>query len=181
MAIPGIKISTLTGYTNPDPNDYLVINDANEVTTKKITYANLFDKITTSSITVGDVTINKLVNAAANISSNDNDTSIPTSAAVKAYVDGVTSDYRLKSNVSDFEGSLNLLSNIKIYEYDISDNGKTSREIGVIAHEIQEEIPYLVNGEKDGEQFQTVNYSKMVPILLSAIQELKAEIEELKK
>ena len=51
---------------------------------------------------------------------------------------------------------------------------------GVIAHEIQEVLPYIVFGEKDAENMQSVDYSKLTPILLKAIQELKAEIDELK-
>ena len=57
---------------------------------------------------------------------------------------------------------------------------------GVVAHELQEILPIAVTGEKDalnkdGEiKPQGVDYSKIVPILVKAIQELKAEIEELK-
>ena len=51
---------------------------------------------------------------------------------------------------------------------------------GVIAHELQEVVPYAVNGEKDAEQMQQVDYSKLVPILVNAIKELKSEIEILK-
>jgi hypothetical protein len=51
---------------------------------------------------------------------------------------------------------------------------------GVIAHELQEVLPYAVQGEKDGKDMQGVDYSKIVPILVKAIQELKAEIDELK-
>jgi hypothetical protein len=49
-----------------------------------------------------------------------------------------------------------------------------------LAHELQSIIPYAVTGEKDGEKMQGVDYSKIVPILIKSIQELKAEIETLK-
>ena len=51
---------------------------------------------------------------------------------------------------------------------------------GVIAHELQEIVPYSVMGEKDGESMQGVDYSKLVPVMLKAIQELQAQITELK-
>ena len=57
---------------------------------------------------------------------------------------------------------------------------------GVIAHELQEIMPYAVSGNKDeikenGKiKVQVVDYSKLVPVLIKAIQELKAEIDELK-
>ena len=55
-----------------------------------------------------------------------------------------------------------------------------ARMDGVLAHELQEVLPYAVHGEKDAKEMQSVDYSKIVPILVKAIQELKAEIDELK-
>jgi hypothetical protein len=89
----------------------------------------------------------------------------------------VTSDYRLKQDFKQFNG-LDLVSKIKVYDYEWkADN---SRMNGVIAHELQEVVPYAVTGEKDAKEMQQVDYSKLVPILVQAIQELKAEIETLK-
>lgn len=89
----------------------------------------------------------------------------------------VTSDYRLKQDFKNFNG-LELLSKIKVYDF--AWNVDNSRMNGVIAHELQEVVPYAVTGEKDGEQMQQVDYSKLVPILIQSIQELKEEIETLK-
>jgi hypothetical protein len=50
-----------------------------------------------------------------------------------------------------------------------------------MAHELQEVLPQAVSGEKDAEEMQGVDYSKIVPLLVKAIQELKAEIDSLKK
>ena len=87
------------------------------------------------------------------------------------------SDYRLKQDLKEYNG-LDLISKIKTYDYQWkSDN---TRSFGVIAHELQEIIPQAVNGEKDGKDMQGVDYSKLVPILVKAIQELKQEIEILK-
>jgi hypothetical protein len=52
---------------------------------------------------------------------------------------------------------------------------------GVMAHELQEVIPYAVLGEKDAEEMQQVDYSKIVPVLIKAIQEQQAQIEQLKQ
>lgn len=88
-----------------------------------------------------------------------------------------SSDYRLKQDLKPING-LDLVSKIKVYDYQWKED--ETRAYGVLAHELQEVIPQAVNGEKDGEQMQGVDYSKLVPILVQAIQELKAEIEILK-
>jgi hypothetical protein len=109
-------------------------------------------------------------------SSNTQVGSINTNGTTTSY--NVTSDYRLKQDFKPFNG-LDLVSKIKVYDYEWkADN---SRMNGVIAHELQEVVPYAVTGEKDAEQMQQVDYSKLVPILVQAIQEQQQQIEELKK
>ena len=51
----------------------------------------------------------------------------------------------------------------------------------LIAHELQEIYPYLVNGLKDGENLQSVNYIGLIPILIKEVQELKKEINIIKE
>jgi hypothetical protein len=94
-----------------------------------------------------------------------------------AVVYNTTSDYRLKEDLKPIKG-LEIVSKIKVYDYKWK--SEDFRMDGVLAHELQEVVPYAVTGEKDGEQMQSVDYSKLVPILVQAIQELKAEIEILK-
>lgn len=88
-----------------------------------------------------------------------------------------SSDYRLKEDLQFING-LDLISKMKVYDYKWK--GVEDRAYGVLAHELQEIIPQAVIGEKDAEQMQGVDYSKLVPILVQSIQELKAEIEILK-
>ena len=89
-----------------------------------------------------------------------------------------SSDYRLKEDFKQIKG-LETLSKIKTYNFKFKD--EEFRMDGVIAHELQEVLPYAVQGEKDGERMQGVDYSKLVPVLVKAIQELKAEIDTLKQ
>ena len=88
-----------------------------------------------------------------------------------------TSDYRLKEDLKDFNG-LDMVSNINVYDFKWKESD--NRMYGVVAHELQEIIPQAVVGNKDEEKLQAVDYSKLVPILIKSIQELKAEIELLK-
>jgi hypothetical protein len=87
-----------------------------------------------------------------------------------------TSDYRLKEDLKDFNG-LDKVSKIPVYNF----KWKTdeSRSYGVMAHELQEVLPDAVLGEKDAEEMQGVDYSKIVPLLIKSIQELTAKVERL--
>ena len=72
-----------------------------------------------------------------------------------------------------------------MYDFKWKDNDDydeyNKRGYGVLAHELKEVLPQAVNGEKDGNKMQGADYSKIVPFLVKAVQELKAEIDELKK
>ena len=53
--------------------------------------------------------------------------------------------------------------------------------IGLIAHELQEYYPFLVEGDKDGDKTQTVNYNGLIGVLIKEIQVLKNKIFDLEK
>lgn len=97
---------------------------------------------------------------------------------------GTVSDYRLKNDSRQFSG-LEMLNRLKVYDF--AWKGTDQREFGVMAHELQEELPYMVTGQKDevdaqGQPIiQRVNYAKLVPVLLQAIQEQQKMIEELRR
>ena len=97
---------------------------------------------------------------------------------------GSASDYRLKEDAQEFSG-LELVNRIQVYDYAWNADG--NREYGVMAHELQTELPYLVTGSKDevdenGQpRIQRVNYAKLVPVLLRAIQEQQEMISELRE
>ena len=87
------------------------------------------------------------------------------------------SDYRLKEDLKDFN-ALDLVNNITAYDYKWKDVDQ--RDYGFIAHELKQTLPNVVTGEKDGEKMQGVDYSKLTPVLLKAIQEQQKIIDDLK-
>ena len=95
---------------------------------------------------------------------------------------GSKSDYRLKKELRDFNG-VDIINRLRVYDYAWKNDG--SREFGFVAHELQQVIPYLVTGEKDAVNKdgsinpQGVDMSKVVPILVAAIQELSAKVKTL--
>ncbi len=88
-----------------------------------------------------------------------------------------SSDYRLKEDLQDFAG-LDMVSKIPVYDFKWKSD--ESRSYGVMAHELKEVLPDAVTGDKDAEEMQGVDYSKIVPLLVKSIQELKAEVDDLK-
>ena len=115
--------------------------------------------------------------------SNTNVGSITTTASATSYTSA--SDYRLKEAVQPLVGGLSRLSALKpsIYKWKVDgSNGE-----GFLAHELAEVVPLAVTGEKDAVNAdgsikpQGVDLSKVVPILVAAIQELTAEVNALKK
>lgn len=89
-----------------------------------------------------------------------------------------SSDYRLKEDLQDFAG-LDMVSKIPVYDF--AWKVDSARSYGVMAHELQEVLPQAVTGEKDAEEMQGVDYSKIVPLLVKSIQELEARVKKLEK
>lgn len=88
-----------------------------------------------------------------------------------------SSDYRIKDNIKELDPSFNV-DKLKPVTYLNKLTG--TQDIGLIAHEVQEIYPNLVNGEKDGKYNQSVNYIGLIGVLINEIQNLKKEVKELK-
>jgi len=94
---------------------------------------------------------------------------------VNAFSYNATSDYRVKANVMALDASFNV-DVLKPVTYTNTRHGR--QDVGFIAHEVQEHYPFLVNGEKDGEQMQSLNYIGLIGILTKEIQDLKRRLAE---
>lgn len=86
-----------------------------------------------------------------------------------------SSDYRLKENVSPVDNALEKVLQLKPYEFNFIAEPH-QKVIGILAHELQEILPFAVAGEKDAEEMQAVDHSKIVPLLIAAIQELAKKL-----
>ena len=87
------------------------------------------------------------------------------------------SDRSLKENIVDATPKLADLLKVRIRNFNLI--GDSTKQIGVIAQELEEIFPGMV--EEDGEGIKSVKYSVFTPMLLKAIQELSQEIETLKQ
>jgi hypothetical protein len=89
------------------------------------------------------------------------------------------SDYRIKTDVCPLNEQHVSIDRLNPVQYTNKLSGK--REWGFIAHELQEELPLLVEGIKDGEKYQSVNYGGIIALLVKEIQVLKKEVEDLRR
>ena len=85
------------------------------------------------------------------------------------------SDERLKENIKTITHALDVVDNLRGVTYNKIDNDR--KEIGLIAQEVEEFLPEVVI---DGE-YKSISYGNITAVLIEAIKELKAEIEQLKK
>ena len=90
------------------------------------------------------------------------------------------SDYRIKENVSSLSSTPNIPTIDRLRPVTYYNKLLKKNEYGFIAHEVQEIFPDIVIGNKDAEQYQTINYIPMFALLVKEIKELKREISELK-
>jgi|APSaa5957512535_1039671.scaffolds.fasta_scaffold26313_3 hypothetical protein len=109
--------------------------------------------------------------------------------ALEASAFTVSSDHRLKENVVPMSASIDRLKQLKPCRFNFIDSehmayGNVTVD-GFLAHEAGEVVPESVIGEKDavdGEgnpDYQGIDQSKLVPLLVSALQEAITRIEQL--
>ena len=99
----------------------------------------------------------------------------------------LTSDIRLKTNIEPINNALEKVSGLNGFTYNHNEIAgelgldTKQRYAGVSAQELQDVLPEAVKKSPASDEYLTVQYEKVVPLLIEAIKELKSEIEELKK
>ena len=99
---------------------------------------------------------------------------ITATADVVAY-----SDRRVKENISTINDALNKVLSLRGVTYNRTDKEDKSEKIGVIAQEIQEILPQVVQEQEDG--MLGVSYGNITAVLIEAVKEQQTQIEELKQ
>ena len=94
------------------------------------------------------------------------------------------SDERLKENIQVVDGALEKVSQLKGVTFDWKKDGRKSA--GLIAQDVEKVLPTAVKEKElilthdDGEKYKVIEHSQVTALLVEAIKELKAEIEDLK-
>jgi len=101
---------------------------------------------------------------------------ISSSGTSTSYV--ASSDQRLKENIVDAPSALGSINAIKVRSFDWKSDG-SHVDYGYIAQELLEVVPEAVSVHEDPEQMMGVDFGKLTPRLVKAIQELTARLEAL--
>jgi hypothetical protein len=94
---------------------------------------------------------------------------------------GTISDIKFKENIIDATPKLDDLLKLKVRNFNLI--GDETKQIGFVAQEFEEVFPNMVDNSKDketGDEYKAIKMSILIPILVKAIQELQAQITELK-
>jgi hypothetical protein len=90
------------------------------------------------------------------------------------------SDLRLKSNINSISiNALDKVSQLSPKSYYMNDHPDQIR-YGFIAQEVKDILPDLISGTEGEKEYLGLDYNGVLAVAIKAIQELKAEIDELK-
>ena len=142
------------------------VNIDNQRLLRHDTWCSLTNPVNTNGVRI----VNQAYNTQLWICDNSGNTTAV--GNVTAY-----SDERLKTNIQTIGGALNKVSQLR----GVSFEKDGIAGIGVIAQEIQKVLPEVVMENNDEDKTLSVAYGNIVGVLIEAIKELKAEVDELKK
>jgi len=96
------------------------------------------------------------------------------------------SDDRLKTKLGNIENALDKVSKLNGFYYEANETAqalgyKPVREVGLSAQQVEAVLPEVVAPAPIDNEYKTLHYERVIPLLVEAIKELKAEIELLKK
>ena len=129
------------------------------------------------------------------IGANDHFNSILTHSSSNVYMQSnnlyasafyAASDRRLKENIKDLDlNCLDLVNNINLREFSWKTDEEHKPVIGAIAQELKKVLPEkyaheFIGGQETDDEYLSINDSKLVYLLIGAIQEQQKEIESLK-
>lgn len=115
-------------------------------------------------------------------------TSSGTTGEIRA-TDNITayySDDRLKKRLGIIDNALQKVNTLTGFYYEANETAqslgyKPKREVGLSAQEVQKILPEIVVPAPIDEQYLTIYYEKIIPLLVEAIKELTEKVDNLEK
>ena len=108
----------------------------------------------------------------------ENILTVKRSSETDPIADGWTtySSRRWKSGIKTLEGALDKVEQLRGVSFDWREDGK--HDIGLIAEEVGEVVPEVVAYEENGSDAKSVDYARLVPLLVESIKEQQEVIRE---
>lgn len=89
----------------------------------------------------------------------------------------VSSDARLKKNIAGLSYGLDAVLALRPVTYDWKEDAAAGTQIGLIAQEVEGIIPEVVLAPENDDDMYSMQYDKLVPVLIKAIQEQQARLD----
>jgi len=131
-----------------------------------------------SGVSTTDLVINSAGNVGIGISSPTNLLTVKQTSATDPIADAWTtySSRRWKTNAQPIPEALEKVQRLRGVSFDWKANGQ--HDIGLIAEEVGEVIPEVVAYEENGTDAKSVDYARLVAVLIEAIKEQQQAIEQ---
>jgi hypothetical protein len=133
------------------------------------------------------ITGNMTVTGTANLNGSTNTQGITANGNINATgnITGYYSDDRLKTKLGKIENALDKLCSLEGFYFEANQTAQdlgysAKKEVGVSAQSTQAVLPEVVHPAPIGHDYLTVDYARMMPLVIEAIKELRAEIQALK-
>ncbi len=94
---------------------------------------------------------------------------------------GSVSSIRWKENIKPIDNPLDKVSQLRGVYFDWDEEHGGHHDVGMVAEEVGKVLPEVVVYENDGEYATAMDYSKLTPLLIEAVKELKSENEKLEQ
>jgi hypothetical protein len=91
-----------------------------------------------------------------------------------------SSDARLKDHIVPLDSGLALVAKLRPVRFNWKAAPALGTQLGLIAQEVQQVVPEVVTVAHDASRTMGVNYPGLVPVLIDAVQELKADNDALR-
>ena len=167
----GLSISNGNGVSG-NPSIDISTSAAVTIGSITVTGAGSFSSATvTNGLNAGSLVV-------GNISSSGNITAT-------GNITGYYSDDRLKDKLGKIENALDKICSLEGFYFQANELAQSlgytaKREVGISAQSTQAVLPEVVHPAAVGQDYLTVDYARVLPLVIEAIKELRAEIQALK-
>ena len=86
------------------------------------------------------------------------------------------SSIRWKTNIQPIQGALDMIQRLRGVRFNWKSGGK--EDVGLVAEEVGQVVPEIVTYEKNGKDAQSLDYTRLVPVLIQGIKEQQTTIQE---